>query len=44
MEGAENEIAEIKKSLHEKNNDELELEVGDLLWDVLSLINKLDHE
>ena len=44
IEGAENEIAEIKKSLHEKNNDELELEVGDLLWDVLSLINKLDHE
>lgn len=28
----------------EKNHDELELEVGDLLWDVLSLINKLDHE
>ena len=44
IEGAENEIAEIKKSLDEKNNDELELEVGDLLWDVLSLINKLDYE
>lgn len=44
IEGAEDEIAEIKKSLNEKNNDELELEVGDLLWDVLSLINKLDHE
>lgn len=44
IEGAENEIAEIKKSLNEKNNDELELEVGDLLWDVLSLINKLDYE
>lgn len=44
IEGAENEIAEIKKSLGDQNNDELELEVGDLLWDVLSLINKLDHE
>ena len=44
IDGAENEIAEIRKSLHEKDHDELELEVGDLLWDVLSLINKLDHE
>ncbi len=38
------EINEIKKSIQDKNHDELELEVGDLLWDVLSLINKLDHE
>jgi NTP pyrophosphatase (non-canonical NTP hydrolase) len=44
LDGAESEIHEIKKSIQEKNNDELELEVGDLLWDVLSLINKLDHE
>lgn len=44
IDGAENEIAEIRESLAEKNHDELELEVGDLLWDTLSLINKLDHE
>jgi NTP pyrophosphatase (non-canonical NTP hydrolase) len=44
IDGAENEIAEIRKSLAEANHDELELEVGDLLWDTLSLINKLDHE
>jgi len=44
IDGAENEIVEIRKSLADKNHDELELEVGDLLWDVLSLINKLDHE
>ena len=43
IDGAENEIAEIRESLQEKNHDELELEVGDLLWDALSLINKLDH-
>lgn len=43
IDGAENEIAEIRKSLTEANHDELELEVGDLLWDALSLINKLDH-
>jgi NTP pyrophosphatase (non-canonical NTP hydrolase) len=43
IDGAENEIAEIRKSLAEQNHDELELEVGDLLWDTLSLINKLDH-
>lgn len=43
IDGAENEIAEIRKSLAEQNHDELELEVGDLLWDALSLINKLDH-
>ena len=43
IDGAENEIAEIRKSLAEANHDELELEVGDLLWDALSLINKLDH-
>jgi NTP pyrophosphatase (non-canonical NTP hydrolase) len=41
---AENEIGEIRKSLADKNHDELELEVGDLLWDTLSLINKLDRE
>lgn len=44
IDGSQNEIEEIRKSLLEKNHDELELEVGDLLWDVLSLINKLDHE
>lgn len=44
IDGAENEIAEIRKSLAEQNHDELELEVGDLLWDALSLINRLDHE
>lgn len=44
IDGAENEIAEIRESLAAKNHDELELEVGDLLWDALSLINKLDHE
>ena len=44
IDGAMSEINEIKKSIHEKNHDELELEVGDLLWDVLSLINRLDHE
>lgn len=43
IDGAENEIAEIRKSLAEQNHDELELEVGDLLWDALTLINKLDH-
>lgn len=43
IDGAENEIAEIRETLQEKNHDELELEVGDLLWDTLSLINKLDH-
>jgi NTP pyrophosphatase (non-canonical NTP hydrolase) len=44
IDGSENEIAEIRKSLAEQNHDELELEVGDLLWDTLSLINRLDHE
>jgi len=44
LDGAVSEINEIKKSIQDKNHDELELEVGDLLWDVLSLINKLDHE
>jgi NTP pyrophosphatase (non-canonical NTP hydrolase) len=44
IDGARDEIEEIRKSLAEKNHDELELEVGDLLWDVLSLINRLDHE
>lgn len=44
IDGAENEIAEIRESLAEENHDELELEVGDLLWDALSLINRLDHE
>ncbi|MBP7773814.1 hypothetical protein KA071_01865 [Candidatus Gracilibacteria bacterium] len=43
IDGSQNEIEEIRKSLAEKNHDELELEVGDLLWDALSLINKLDH-
>lgn len=44
IDGAEDEIAEIRQSLADKNHDELELEVGDLLWDTLSLINKLDRE
>lgn len=44
IDGAMSEIREIKKSIREANNDELELEVWDLLWDVLSLINRLDHE
>lgn len=44
IDGALNEIEEIRETLQEKNHDELELEVGDLLWDVLSLINRLDHE
>lgn len=44
IDGSENEIAEIRKSLVDQNHDELELEVGDLLWDALSLINKLDQE
>lgn len=44
IDGSQNEIEEIRKSLSDKNHDELELEVGDLLWDTLSLINKLDHE
>lgn len=44
LDGAVSEIGEIKKSIQDKNHDELELEVGDLLWDVLSLINKPDHE
>ncbi len=43
IDGAENEITEIRESLAKKDHDELELEVGDLLWDTLSLINKLDH-
>lgn len=41
---AANEIEEIRETLRKGDNDELELEVGDLLWDVLSLINRLDHE
>lgn len=44
IDGAENEIGEIRESLLAKNHDELELEVWDLLWDVFSLINRLDHE
>ena len=44
IDGARDEIEEIRGSLAERNHDELELEVGDLLWDTLSLINRLDHE
>lgn len=44
LDGATSEIAEIRETIQEKNHDELEIEVGDLLWDVLSLIHKLDGE
>ena len=44
VDGAANEIQEIRETLRDGDYDELELEVGDLLWDVLSLINKLDRE
>jgi NTP pyrophosphatase (non-canonical NTP hydrolase) len=44
LDGAQDEIAEIRQSLATKNHNELELEIGDLLWDVLTLIHKFDHE
>lgn len=37
------ELDEVRTSLEKQDYDELELELGDVLWNVLSLIHKFDH-